>query len=58
MRRRLVLLLAGGAVAGLALFRRSGALPERVDLFYEDGSHVTLLDGDAKPLLEIARSVL
>jgi hypothetical protein len=56
MRRRLVAL---AALAGLAfMLRRSGRRKERVELFYEDGSLVTLVDDDAQPLLDVARSAL
>jgi Fe2+ transport system protein FeoA len=55
MRRKL---LALGALAGLAFVLTRGRGKERVDVFFEDGSRVTLGDGDAKPLLEIARSIL
>jgi hypothetical protein len=47
------------ALAGLAfVLRTSGRRRERVDLFYEDGSLVTLVDDDAKPLIDVARSAL
>ena len=61
MRRRLV---AGGALlagvfTGLALFRRMGGRRrDRVDLYYDDGSLVTLVEDEAAPLLDIARSAL
>ena len=60
MRRRLVVLAALlGALAGLAfVLRTSGRRRERVELFYEDGSLVTLVDDDAKPLIDVARSAL
>jgi hypothetical protein len=60
MRRRLVALAAlAGAVAGLAfVLRTSGRRRERVELFYEDGSLVTLVDDDATPFLDVARSAL
>ena len=61
MRRRLVALgaLLGGIVAGLAIFRRARGGPrERVDLYLEDGSLVTLNEHEAAPLLEVARNAL
>jgi len=60
MRRRLVALAAlAGAFAGLAfVLRTSGRRRERVELFYKDGSLVTLVDDDAKPFLDVARSIL
>jgi hypothetical protein len=60
MRRRLVVIAALlGALAGLALvLRTSGRRRERVELFYEDGSLVTLVDDDARPLIDVARSAL
>ena len=62
MRRRLVALLAlvGGAAAGFHLFKRLGGdqARSRVDLYYEDGSLVSLTDAEAAPLLARAREVL
>ena len=61
MRRRLLALAAllGGAFAGFALFRRAGGgRRERVDLYYEDGSLVSLNDVEGSALLEIAREAL
>jgi hypothetical protein len=55
MRRKL---LALAALAGLAFVLTKGRRSERVDLFFEDGSLVTLADEEAKPLLDIARSIL
>ena len=54
--RRKVLALA--ALAGLAFVLTKGRRKERVELFFEDGSLVTLADDEARPLLDIARSVL
>ena len=56
MRRRLV--AAGALLAGLAVVRRRTGPEPRVDLFYDDGSALTLTGDEAKPLLEIARSAL
>jgi hypothetical protein len=60
MLRRLLALgaLAVAVVAGLKAFRRKGSRAEFVELFYEDGSLVTLTGDEAEPLLEIARSAL
>jgi len=61
VRRRLLALAAllGGALVGFALFRRAGgARRERVDLYYEDGSLVSLNDVEGAALLEIAREAL
>jgi hypothetical protein len=61
MRRKLVALLAlaGGGFAGLQLLRRMGAdQRSRVDVYYEDGSLVSLSPADAAPLLDIARNAL
>jgi hypothetical protein len=61
VRRRLLALAAllGGAFAGFALFRRAGAgRRERVDLYYEDGSLVSLNEVEGAALLEIARQAL
>ena len=62
MRRKFVALvaLASGAFAGLQIFRRlsSDHRRSRVDLYYEDGSLVSLSDAEAAPLLEVARDAL
>ena len=52
--------LAGGVLAGAAFIRRRGVRQERVDLYYEDGSMVSLAEGspDAGRLLPLARDVL
>jgi hypothetical protein len=61
MKRKLVALLAlaGGAFAGLQVLRRMGSDPRsRVDVYYEDGSLVSLSAVDAAPLLDVARTAL
>jgi hypothetical protein len=63
MRRRLFLLagLVTGAIAAIAVARRTGARRrERVDLYYADGSMVSLSDGspDAERLLSLGREAL
>ena len=63
MSRRLVVLagVATGALAAIAWARRTGARRrERVDLYYADGSMVSLGDGspDAERLLSLAREAL
>jgi hypothetical protein len=63
MPRRLVVLagVATGALAAIAWARRTGARRrERVDLYYADGSMVSLGDGspDAERLLSLARDAL
>jgi hypothetical protein len=61
VRRKLLALAAllGGVFAGFALLRRAGGgRRERVDLYYEDGSLVTLTESDGAPLLAIARGAL
>ena len=60
MRRRLVAL---GALARRGSHRacdppENEPYRQRVDLYYEDGSTDTLVGDEAKPLLDIARSVL
>jgi hypothetical protein len=63
MRRR-VLVFVGfvtGALAGSVLYRRSFARrPERVDVYYDDGSMVSYVDGstEAGGLLPAARDAL
>jgi hypothetical protein len=51
--------LAGAALAAAAYVRRGAARRrERVDLYYDDGSLVTLGESDGARLLEIARGAL
>ncbi len=52
--------VAAGMLAGGAFIRRRTTARERVDLYYEDGSMVSLTDGaaDAGRLLSLARDVL
>jgi hypothetical protein len=55
------MLLAAGSVAGSVLVRRRAARRrERVDLYAEDGSMLSLADGtpEAERLLGIARGLL
>jgi hypothetical protein len=53
------LILVGVAFAGLVVYRRRFASRrERVDLYYEDGSLVSLTDAEAAPLLARARDAL
>jgi hypothetical protein len=64
MRRRRVLtgfLLALGSLAGTIFFRRRAARRrERIDVYYEDGSMVSLADGspEAATVLPLARRIL
>ena len=62
MRRRAAALLgvAGGLLAGAAFIRRRGVRQERVDLYYENGSMVSLTNGspDGARLLPLAREIL
>ena len=54
-------LLAAGSLAGSVLVRRRAARRrERVDLYDEDGSMLSLADGgaDAERLLPLAREIL
>jgi hypothetical protein len=52
--------VAVGVLAGAAFVRRRGTLRERVDLYYEDGSMLSLANGapDAERLLPLAREIL
>jgi hypothetical protein len=59
--RRFLALGVAGAAAGIALWRSWSAGPaERVDLYFEDGSMVSLTPAaeDAERLLALARDVL
>jgi hypothetical protein len=61
MKRKLVALLAlaAGAFTGRQIMRRlNGDQRSRVDLYYDDGSRVSLSVAEAAPLLEIARRAL
>jgi hypothetical protein len=55
-----VLGILGGLLAGAAFIRRRTARADRVDLYYEDGSMLSLGAGnqDADRLLSLARDVL
>jgi hypothetical protein len=56
-----VFLLAAGSFAGTVLLRRRAARRrERADLYYDDGSMVSLVEGtaEAERLLPLARDVL
>jgi hypothetical protein len=55
-----VLGIVGGMLAGAAFIRRQTAQRERIDLYYADGSMVSLTDGapGAERLLPIAREIL
>lgn len=61
--RRLLsgMMLAAGSLAGSVLYRRRAARRrERVDIYAEDGSMVSIADGssDAERLLTVARELL
>ena len=62
MRRSVAALLgiAGGMVAGAAFVRRQAAQRERIDLYYADGSMLSLTNGapGADRLLPLARHLL
>lgn len=63
MKRKLVALLgfASGILAGSVVYRRSFASrPERVDVYYGDGSMLSFADGsgEADALLPLAREAL
>ena len=55
------MLLVAGSIAGAVLLRRRVAQRrERVDLYFDDGSMLSLVEGtgDAERLLPLARDVL
>jgi hypothetical protein len=62
MRRSVAAILGivGGMVAGAAFVRRQAAQRERIDLYYSDGSMVSLTNGtpSADRLLPLARDIL
>jgi hypothetical protein len=62
MRRSVALVLGilGGLLAGAAFIRRQTAHRERADLYFEDGSMLSLTNGSpgAERLLPLAREVI
>jgi len=62
MRRRRLLtgLALAGSLAGAILFRRRSRRREHLDLYFEDGSMVSLSDGspEASTVLSLARRIL
>jgi hypothetical protein len=62
MRRSVALVLGilGGLLAGAAFIRRQTAHRERADLYFEDGSMLSLTNGSpgADRLLPLAREVI
>jgi hypothetical protein len=63
MKRRFLALVgfATGIVAGSVLYRRSFARrPDRVDVYFDDGSMVSFVEGsgEAEKLLPVARDAL
>jgi hypothetical protein len=55
-----ILGMAGGMLAGAAFIRRQAAQRDRVDLYYADGSMLSLTNGapGADRLLPLARDML
>ncbi len=55
-----ILGIVGGMVAGAAFIRRQAAQRDRVDLYYADGSMLSLMNGapGADRLLPLARDIL
>ncbi len=55
-----ILGLAGGALAGAAIFRRRAGRRERADLYFEDGSMLSLANGSpgAERMIPLAREVV
>ncbi|CAN5262824.1 hypothetical protein BH18ACT12_BH18ACT12_19920 [soil metagenome] len=62
MRRSVAVLLGilGGMLAGAAFIRRRAANSDRADLYYEDGSMISIDDGsaDAARLFPLAREII
>lgn len=62
MRRSVAAILgvAGGLLAGAAFIRRKGAQRDRADLYFEDGSMLSLTNGSpgADRLLPLAREII
>jgi hypothetical protein len=55
-----ILGIVGGMIAGAAFIRRQAAQRDRVDLYYADGSMLSLTNGapGADRLLPLAREIL
>jgi hypothetical protein len=55
-----ILGLAGGALAGAAIVRRRAGRRERADLYFEDGSMMSLASGspDGERMIPLAREVV
>jgi hypothetical protein len=52
--------VVGGMLAGAAFIRRQGANRERADLYFEDGSMLSLTNGSpgAERLVPLAREII
>ena len=52
--------LVGGALVGAAFIRRRAGQRERADLYFEDGSMLSLTNGsaDAERLIPLAREII
>ena len=59
-RRLFALLLAAGSLLGLGLYARRDRAQERIDLYFADGSMVSLAEDspDAARLLPLAREAM
>jgi hypothetical protein len=55
-----ILGVAGGMLAGAAFIRRQGGRRERADLYFEDGSMLSLSNGSpgAERLIPLARDII
>jgi hypothetical protein len=55
-----ILGVAGGLLAGAAFIRRQAAQRDRADLYFEDGSMLSLTNGSpgAERLLPLAREII
>jgi len=55
-----VLGVVGGLLAGAAFIRRQGGRRERADLYFEDGSMLSLTNGSpgAERLIPLARDII
>jgi hypothetical protein len=55
-----VLGVVGGLLAGAAFIRRQGGRRERADLYFEDGSMLSLANGSpgAERLIPLARDII